>query len=101
MIPKKPALGPDHRKSDVSDLRQFMKSKNSGTPRVRVVNTGFRKRSCSSIMLERDDDSMSRHPTPKNRGDRWVPPETTNPPPVQGSLTSAPPPSDSPAISPS
>ncbi len=39
MIPKKPALGLDPR-----------------------VATGFRKRSCASKKLERDDDSTKTHP---------------------------------------
>jgi hypothetical protein len=34
-----------------------------GNPRVLVVGTGFRKRSCSTKRLERGDDSQRSHPT--------------------------------------
>src|ERR1700687_5759558 len=83
MIPKKLALGLDHRKSDVSDLRPCISARTRehpssgnrmfpicahvrvpelGNTRVLVVDTGFRKRSCSTKRLERDDDSKKSHP---------------------------------------
>jgi len=46
MISKKLALGLEHRKSDVSDLRH-VKVPELGNTRVPVVDAGFRKRSCS------------------------------------------------------
>jgi hypothetical protein len=66
MIPKKPALGLDHRKSDVSDLRKLTMAE-LGNTRVLLVDTGFRKRSCSTKRLERDDDSKRSHHALSNR----------------------------------
>src|SRR5258708_30874018 len=60
MIPKKSALGLDHRKSDVSDLRPS-KVPELGNTRVLVVAPGFRRRSCSIKKLERGDDSKRSH----------------------------------------
>jgi hypothetical protein len=73
MIPKKPALGLDHRKSDVSDLRPC-KVPELGNTRVLVVDTGFRKRSCSTKRLERDDDSKkSHHALARDPAAEWIP----------------------------
>jgi hypothetical protein len=46
--PEKLALGLDHRKSDVSNLRKLTMVELGNTP-VLLVDTGFRKRSCSTL----------------------------------------------------